>query len=182
MDDKFQKLKQATKIVLKTMSKPIIATIIVIVLVLTLISGFIYVVTLNDGSYKKGDKKNVSYAVEQHTGNVSIGSDGKITTGQSAKGLWDEMIKNKTRVSTYLNNASELKKLITAEMITNYLDTRANPNDAIDWTKYNRDVDSTEVQGIIKLKRAYDDGTNALLTYVDPDTFQDYIDEYNRKT
>ena len=180
MDDKFQKLKQATKIVLKTMSKPIIATIIVIVLVLTLISGFIYVVTLNDGSYKKGDKKNVSYAVEQHTGNVSIGSDGKITTGQSAKGLWDEMIKNKTRVSTYLNNASELKKLITAEMITNYLDTRANPNDAIDWTKYNRDVDSTEVQGIIKLKRAYDDGTNALLTYVDPDTFQDYIDEYNK--
>ncbi len=180
MDDKFQKLKQATKIVLKTMSKPIIATIIIIVLVLTLISGFIYVITLDDGSYKEGDKKNVSYSVEQHMGNVSIGSDGKITTGQSAKELWDEMIKNKTRVSTYLNNASELKKLITAEMITNYLDTRANPNDAIDWTKYNRDVDSTEVQGIIKLKRAYDDGTNALLTYVDPDTFQDYIDAYNK--
>ena len=180
MDDKFQKLKQATKIVLKTMSKPIIATIIVIVLVLTLISGFIYVITLNDGSYKKGDKKNVSYVVEQHTGNVSISSDGKITTGKSAKELWDEMIKNKTRVSTYLNNASELKKLITAEMITKYIDTRANPNDPIDWTKYNRDIDSTEVQGIIKLKRAYDDGTNALLTYVDPDTFQDYIDEYNK--
>ena len=57
MDDKFQKLKQATKIVLKTMSKPIIATIIVIVLVLTLISGFIYVVTLNDGHIKRETRR-----------------------------------------------------------------------------------------------------------------------------
>ena len=180
MDDKFQKLKHITKSVLKNMTKPIVIMIILVIAFLVMIPSIVYLITLDDGSYKEGNKKNAPYVVDQYMGNISIGSDGKIVTGQTAKELWDEMKDNKNRVDVYLNNASELKKLITANMTTKYIDTRSNPNEAIDWTKYNSDINSSEVQGIIKLKRAYDDGTNALLTYVDPDTFQDYIDEYNR--
>lgn len=175
-----EELKQkAIKLVKKFFRKQLIILTAISVILVSIVS-IIYVVTLNDGSYQKGDKTNVPYVIDEYTGNISFDANGKIVTDKSAKDLWDEMIANRSRVNEYLNNASELKKLITAEMITNYLDTRANPNDAINWTKYNSDIDSSEVQGIIKLKRAYDDGTNALLTYVDPDTFQDYIDEYNK--
>ena len=180
MDDKFKRLKKITIIVLTTMAKPIISILIIGVLIYTLISGFVYVITDDDGSYKEGDKKNVPYAVKQYSSDISIDGDGKITTAKTAKELWDEMLKNKSRVNEYLDNATELKKLLTAEEITNYPDTRKNPNEAINWKEYNKNIDSSEVQGIIKINRAYEDGTNELITYVDPDTFQDYIDAYNK--
>ena len=51
--------------------------------------------------YKEGDKSNTPYAVEEHTNNVTIDNDGKITTALSAKELWNQMIENETRVDLY---------------------------------------------------------------------------------
>lgn len=180
MDENFQKLKQIAKRTLKLAAKPFIIVAVVVVLILVLIAGIQYVITLDDGAYKDGDKKNVPYAVEQHTGDVTVSEDGKTTTGKTGQELWDEMIENGSRVNEYLDGPEELLKMMNAGMVTKYLDTRPNPDDPIDWKKINKDIDSNEVQGIIKLRRAYEDGSDALITYIDPETFQSYIDEYNQ--
>ena len=88
-------------------------------------------------------------------------------------------MKNGSRVNEYLDGPEELLKMMNAEMITNYLDTRKDPTEPIDWKKINRDVNSKTVQGIIKLKRAFDNGKTSIITYTDPATFQMYIDNYN---
>ncbi|MFQ6944267.1 MAG: hypothetical protein ACLRTR_07815 [Clostridia bacterium] len=64
-------------------------------------------------------------------------------------------------------------------MVTNFLDTRKDPDAEIDWDSLNQDTNSKEVQGIIKLKRATAEGKTITMVYTDPDTFQSYIDEYN---
>lgn len=179
MDEKFQKLKQIAGMVLKQMMKPSIIVIAIICVALILIAGILYIITLDDGTYKEGDKKNVPYAVEQHTSDVSIDANGNITTSKTAQELWDEMIKNGSRVNEYLDGPEDLLKMMNAEMVTNYLDTRANPDEPIDWDKLNKDINSKTVQGIIKLKRAFADGSTKTITYVDPETFQSYIDDYN---
>lgn len=52
-------------------------------------------------------------------------------------------------------------------MITNFLDTRQNPDAPIDWDSINSDTESKNIQGIIKLKRAMVDGQVKTLVYVD---------------
>lgn len=155
----------------------IIFLIILICLLISILSS--YNLFDNDASYKDGKKSNTPYAVQQHVSNVDIGSNGKIESGMSAQELWDQMKKDGSRVNKYLKNPKELQKLINAQRITDYLDTRENPDEDIDWDAINEDVDSKEVQGIVKLKRAQTDGSIATLTYVDPETFQSYIDNYN---
>ena len=73
---------------------------------------------------------------------------------------------------------------MNAEIVTNYPDTRPEgeidePLDEEFWDNLNKNVDSTETQGIIKLKRAMDDGTTQTMTYVTPETFNMYIENYN---
>lgn len=60
--------------------------------------------------------------------------------------------KNDSRVIEYLEGPEDLLKLMNAELITNYPDTRENPDEEIDWETLNKNVDSNEVQGIIKFK------------------------------
>lgn len=60
--------------------------------------------------------------------------------------------KNNSRVDEYLDGPEDLLKLMNAEIITNYPDTRANPDEEIDWDTLNKNIDSNEVQGIIKFK------------------------------
>lgn len=155
----------------------IIFLIILICLLISILSS--YNLFDNDASYKDGKKSNTPYAVQQHVSNVNIGSSGKIESGMSAQELWDQMKKDGSRVNKYLKNPKELQRLINAQRVTDYLDTRENPDEEIDWDAINDDVDSKEVQGIVKLKRAQTDGSIATLTYVDPETFQSYIDNYN---
>lgn len=179
MDEKFQKFKKVVSTVFKHLSRPFIIVALIICIVIIFIASALYFITIDDGSYKDGDKANVPYAVEGHTTGVIIDGNGNISTSQTAKELWDEMIKNGSRVDEYLDGPDELQKLINAEMVTEYLDTRPNPEAPIDWKKLNKDVNSKAVQGIIKLKRADSDGNTSTITYIDPETFQTYIDNYN---
>lgn len=67
---------------------------------------------------------------------------------------------------------------MNAEVVTQYPDLRKDPDKKIDWDKVLKDSDS--LQGIIKFKRAGTDNTKTTMTYVDQETFQGYIDEYNK--
>lgn len=144
-----------------------------------LVSGMIYFLTIDDGAYREGDEKSTPYAVAQFTDNVVIFEDGTMESSMTAEELWNKMLEDGSRFYEYLDEPKELKKLINAQLITNNLDTRTNPNLPIDWNKINEDTDSKDVQGIIKLKRADTNGNTSLLKYTDPETFQSYIDEYN---
>ena len=154
--------------------------IIAACIIAVLFAASIYQITLNDGTFKEGDWANTQYAASQFTRGTSIDSDGNITTNMTAQELWDKMMEEDSRVDLYLDGPKELLKLMNAEIVTQYLDTRGE--DEIDkpiiWDD-TLDINSNEVQGIIKLKRAQADGTIKTMTYVDPETFQTYVDNYN---
>lgn len=161
------------------MSKRLLRVAIVVpFLVILILAASVYKIKLDDGTYEEGDWANTQYAAGQYTGGTHIGSDGKITTNMTAQELWDKMMDEGSRVDLYLDEPEELLKLMNAQMVTQYLDTRPNPDDPIDWDAIT-DINSNEVQGIVKLKRAQSDGTTITMTYVDPETFQTYIDNYN---
>lgn len=175
--------KTATKAIVKTtmsiISKPFLIIALIIILVLILISAIKYFISLDDGTHKDDDWSNTPYATKQYMGSTNIGADGKLETSMTAQELWDKMMENGSRVDQYLDGPEELVKLMKAEMITQYPDTRENPNEEIDWDKI-LDSKSKDVQGIIKLKRADTSGNIKTMTYVDPETFQMYINTYNQ--
>lgn len=173
-----EQLKQIFKNVFKTMGKRILKPLTAGATVLVLISGCAYVVKLDDGTYKEGDESNTQYVASEFINSTTIDSDGNITPNTTVKELWDKLKEKHSRVTVYLREPEQLAKLINAEMVTQYLDTRDNPDEEIDWDKA-IDINSNKIQGIIKLKRADSDGKTSTMTYVDPETFQSYIDDYN---
>ena len=181
-----KKVKKAFSATMKRVSLIGLKIILPIVLIVIILSASIYLLTYDDAEYKEGDMSSAPYANKQYQSNVTIDANGNINTAKSAQEIWDEMNKSGSRANLYLESASELKRLMNAENITQYLDTRPNPDEKIDWEKLFKDPkselndpNSTKVQGIIKLKRAGLDGSIKTLTYIDPETFQSYITEYN---
>lgn len=157
--------------------KRIIQAIIVLVMTLVLLAGALYFVTVDDGTYKEDDWSSTPFAASQYTGSVSVEKDGTLKSGMTAQELWDKMLKNKSRVNEYLKNPEELARLMRAEIVTQYPDTRPNPDEEINWDEVIKDADL--LQGIIKFKRADVDGNKKTMSYVSPEEFQGYIDEYN---
>lgn len=147
-----------------------------IVIILILISACVFIIKKDDAKNKKDDKTNVPNAVAEYNTNVTIGQDGTINTSLSAQELWNKMVKNDSRVTTYLQNISQLKKLMDAQLVTMYPDTRANPDAPINWKNILGDVNSKEVQGIIKIKRKDTNGNISTLTYAEPDQFDDWVE------
>lgn len=159
--------------------KRIILIITAIICILLLIlPAAIYYITFDDAVYKEGDMTNAPYAASTFTQSMTIDGNGQLVSSLTAKELWDKMIAAGNRVDLYLSGPEELLKLMNAEITTQHLDTRKNPDEEIDWDKVN-DINSKVSQGIIKLKRATTDGSTKTMTYVDPETFSDYIDKYN---
>ena len=196
------KLNNGVKSVLKVfLGKKRLIIILAIIILIVIITGSFILIKKDHAKYKEGDMSSTPYANSQYQSNITISENGEINTSKSAQEIWDEMIKAGSAVNKYLNNATELKKLMNAQNVTQYVDTRANPDEKIDWNKLlgndeesesNSDSDSedefksdfedpnsTKVQGIIKLKRADINGNITTLTYVSPETMQGYIDEYN---
>ena len=181
-DQSNKQLERVKKIVKKaiiTALKPIIIIGLIICLIAAFICSIMYAITLDTGTLKDGSWNNVPYASSQYGSNITINEDGIASTEISAQEVWDKLIENKSNITEYIKKPETLKKLLNAEMITNFLDTRQNPDAPIDWDSINSDTESKNIQGIIKLKRAMVDGQVKTLVYVDPDTFQSYIDEYN---
>ena len=172
-------IRKVGRKVLNVMKSLVLPIVLIIAIITVLLAGFVYIITLDDGSKKDGDISNAPYAASTFTQSVTIDENGNITTDMTAQALWDEMLKNNSRVNVYLEGPEDLLKLMNAELITNYPDTRPNPDEEIDWEAINKDVTSNEVQGIIKFKRATDDGSTITLTFVNADTFYEWVEEYN---
>lgn len=174
-----ERVKKVVKKAIITALKPIIIMMLIVCIIVALICSVMYVVTLDTAILKDGSWDNVPYASDQYSSSYSIDEDGIASTTMSAQEVWDKLIENKSNINEYLKNASSLKKLLNAEMVSNLLDTRENPDAPIDWDSINEDTESKDVQGIIKLKRADVEGNKTTLVYMEPETFQSYIDEYN---
>lgn len=174
--------KKATKIIKRALKKVVVIflpIILIILIALTVTSGLVYLMTIQEGSYSEGDKKNVPFNANQYLDNITIDDNGNITTSMTPQQVWEQMQKNNARIEDYLTNSKELFTLMNAEIVTKFLDTRKNPDDPIDWDNLTN-INSNKVQGIIKLKRAQNDGTTITMTYVSPDTLKSYMEEYER--
>ena len=178
-DELKKKLIKSAKIVARKVRHLITFILLPVIIIIVLLAASVYFITVDDGTYKEDDWSSVPFAAAQSTGNSNINSDGTITAKNTAQETWDKIDKEGGRVNLYLDNATELAKLMNAELVTQFLDTRSNPDEPIDWEK-EIDAESKDVQGIIKLKRADSDGNENTMTYVDPNTFQSYIEDYNK--
>ncbi len=169
-------IKRAGKIVLGTIKKLLIPIVAVVCLIFILLSAAVYFLTVDDGTYKEDDWSSTPYAASVYVNSTRLNEDGSLSTSTTAEELWDKMLENGSRVDEYLDSPEELARLMKAEIVTQYPDMRSNPDDPIDWEEI---INSDTIQGIIKFKRADTSGNVSTMTYVDPATFQGYIDEYN---
>ena len=172
-------VKKIVKKAIMAAAKPILVAALIIAIVSAFVASILHFITVLDGTTQEDDWSNVPYASDQYSSNITIDSDGNITTAMSAQELWDKLLENDSRVNKYLDKPEELQKLLNAELVTDFLDTRPNPDDPIDWDSINGDPNSKKIQGIIKLKRATSDGNTITMVYTDPETFQSNIDQYN---
>ena len=183
MDDQsnkqIQKVKKVVKKAIIAALRPIIIIFAIMCIIVAFICSAMYVITLDTATLKDGSWDNVPYASDQYSNNVTIDENGIASTDMSAQEVWDKLIENNSNIKEYIKESSTFKKLLNAEMVTNFLDTRKDSDAEIDWDSLNQDTNSKEVQGIIKLKRATAEGKTITMVYTDPDTFQSYIDEYN---
>ena len=168
--------KEQAKKEFNTKLQMIIIAIIVFCVSVILFSIISWYLKLLDTRENDKDPKNAPAAVRKFLNDTSIDENGNITSGKSIQEFWNELVQSGNRVTAYLNSAEELGKLIYAARALDYPDTRKNVDDPIQWNKLN--INSTEIQGIVKFKRALADGENISMTYVSPTKFQELISKY----
>lgn len=179
MEEAKEAIKKSLKKAAKATRKVLMPVILVILLILIILAPALYFLTVDDGTYKEDDWSSTPYAAAEYTNGVSVNSDGTLSSNTTTQELWDKMIENKSRVNEYLDSPEELARLMKAEIVTQYPDTRpSNQLDTpIDWKKIFEEEPDT-LQGIIKFKRSNSKGSTSNLAYVDPETFYEWIETY----
>lgn len=167
MEEKEQDIKRRIKILSYLLSLSFII----------LLAAALYWLTVDDGTFKEGDWSSTPYAAGEYINGVSVNSDGTLNSNISAQDLWNKMLENKNRVDLYLDTPEELARLMKAEIVTQYPDTRPNPDEEINWKEIFENPD--EFQGIIKFKRADSNNNISTMTYVEPQILEGWIEEYN---
>lgn len=142
---------------IRTALIPILIPMLCIILVIVLLAACVYFITVDDGTYKEDDWASPMFGASQYTNSVTVGEDGMLSSDYTAQELWDKLKAKNSRVVTYLKDSKELAKLMNAEVITQYPDTRANPDTKINWSTV-LNPDNQSLQGIIKFKRNIIDG------------------------
>lgn len=151
--------------------------LIIVLAFLIIASAGYYWLTIDDGTYDEDDWGNTPYANGEYVNGISVNSnDGTLSSNTSTQELWDKMLENKSRVDLYLDNPEELARLMKAEIVTQYPDTRQNPDEEINWKDIIENAD--RLQGIIKFKRADSNHNASTMTYADSDKFYDWIELY----
>ena len=158
--------------------KKVLLSIIVFAIILTVLASTKYVVVKDEAVNDPSNPKNVPGRVEGYNEAINMDDSANITRDKTPQELWDEMIKAGANVDDYLDSPEELMKLVNAEFVTKYMDTREDPTAEIDWENIN-DINSKSIQGIVKLKRDNEVDEAKNLTYVDKNIFDAYINEYN---
>ena len=187
MDEK----KDVFKEVLRVIGKKALLIILLIIIVFVFFASALYYLFVDDGKYKEGDWSNTNFGASQYINNVTVEADGTISNGMTIQEIWDKMMENECKVNQYLDSPEELARLMMAEIVTKYPDTRKNPDKKIDWDKMNwkklvnnemEDEYTDEIsgiQGIVKLKRADENNNIKTMTYASEEEFNGYIEEYN---
>lgn len=172
-------LRILKNVVFKLIKKVLIVLILICTPILIFAASVYFMVVHVEAAEVEGDWSSVPFAAGQYISGVSAGEDGMLKSTISAQELWDKMIENGSRVNEYLEGPEELVRLMKAEIVTQYPDTRpANKiNDPIDWEEVLKDSDS--LQGIIKFDRADSNGSTSTMTYVEPQILEGWIEEYN---
>ena len=196
------------KVFLKKILKNWKLLLLIGIVILVVLTGAYYWKTINDGTEDSESSSNVPNAVSSYTSSLTTGDSGELFDSSTIQDLWDELVENGSNIEDYLDSAEELMKLVNAELITQNVDTREDPDEEIDWDEVieemtyelgdsdeessddteeeDEDEDLTSIQGIIKFKRATanDDGTDydtETMSYVDYDTFYDWIEIYSEE-
>lgn len=167
---------QAIKKILKKSMTPLMIGLGIALVIIIIFSVGTWFLKKLDTKEDPNDPKNAPAAVRNFLNDTTIDENGKITSAKSINEFWDELRRGGNKITKYLNSAEELSKLIYAARALDYPDTRPNPDLPIDWDKI--DLDSKEVQGIIKFKRALANGETITMSYVSPTKFQELISEY----
>ena len=165
------------KKILKGMLMKAIPIVLIPITIAVFLAAITYYITIDDGIYDEDDWSSTPYAASSYINGATMETDGTIKSNTTAEELWNQMIDNGSRVDKYLSNPKELARLMKAEIVTQYPDTRKNPDKEIKWKDIIEDED--KLQGIVKFKRTDTSNNTSTMTYVDPVTFQGYIDEYN---
>lgn len=170
--------KEQAKKEFNTKARMIIIAIIVALVSVILFSVITWFLKKNVTKEDDKDPKNAPAAARKYMNDVQIDENGKITLGMSIAEWWEELKKNGNKITTYLSSPEELAKIMNAAMALDYPDTRKNPDSQVDWDKV--DINSKEIQGIVKFKRALKDGGKPIsMTYVSPSKFQELVSKYN---
>ena len=85
--------------IIKTAALHLIIPLIIFILILTLISSFVYVITKNNGTYNEDDWGNVPYAASAHSKSATVNSDGTVSTSTTAQETWDTLEENGSQVA-----------------------------------------------------------------------------------
>lgn len=169
----FLKNKLKSLIKVKLMKYKLIVLLVVVVIVI-LLAAFIFFITLEDTKQKEGDMSSAPYVASLYIKSVKFTEDGikfvykneitkqeeEKTSEEMAEILWNEMIKYDSNVDVYISSYKEFQKLMNAEIITQYPKIT------------NKEVD---LNGTIEFERHKTDGTSCILQYVNPETFNKYL-------
>ena len=170
-------IKRITKFVMKSMIKILAIPLLMIVLLLAVFAGAIYFLTLDDAIASGDPLANVPSAVSNYMQQVIMNEDGTFTTEENIQDVWDRLVENNSRITEYLDSAEEFAKLINAQLVTQLPDTRANPNEEINWD--NIDLVNGPIQGIVKFRRANQGGEKTTLKFAPRDDFYTWLEDYN---
>ena len=119
-----EEIKKIVKGSLKVATLPIAITIGSVIAVIIILSSAVYFLTVDDGTYKEGDWTSTPYVASVYNNGLKITTDGKIASTYALQELWNEMEKNNSRVSLYLNGPRELLQFMYAELVTQLPDLR----------------------------------------------------------
>lgn len=153
-------IKQKVKYIIKSFSKRLLIILLPVILIIVLLASFIYYITLDDGTYKKDDKKSVSYVASTYTSNVSFTSDG-LQPQTNAEDLWNQMKSDGAPVNNYLDSYDELEKMMNAEIETQY------PK-----------MGKGNIDGKIEFERTKSDGSKQKLSFIEKDKFEELKKNY----
>lgn len=168
---------QVVKKFIKMSMKPLLIGIGIFLAAVIIFSAVTWFLKKLDTKEDPNNPKNAPAAVRNFMNDTTIDENGNITSGKSIQELWNELKQNGNRATAYLNSAEELGKLIYAARALDYPDTRReNIDDPIKWNEL--DINSKEIQGIVKFKRALADGENITMTYVSPSKLKELINKY----
>ena len=171
--------KEQAKKELNTKAQMIIIAIVVFCVSVILFSVITWFLKKLDTKENENDPKNAPAAARAYMNDTKIDKDGKIILGKSISEWWQELVESGNKMTKYLSSPEELAKIMNATMALEFPDTRENPDAPIDWNKI--DIDSKEIQGIVKFKRALKDGGKPIsMTYISPSKFQELINKYKK--